>query len=110
MGIGWVKVHRKILDHWIYDKKPYDEFHAWVDILLTVNHELQKVVNGKTIVFVERGSIITTMRELSERWGWGRHKTVDFLNFLQNDGMIKIYGGKKSTQITVYNWELYQGF
>ena len=33
---GWIKIHRKIIDHWIWaDSK---RFKWWLDILLLTNH------------------------------------------------------------------------
>ena len=37
---GWIKIHRKIIDHWIWaDSK---RFKWWLDILLLTNHSDKK--------------------------------------------------------------------
>jgi DNA replication protein DnaD len=108
MNLGWIKLHRDIKSNWLYTKKPYDELHAWIDLLLTVNHEPKKVVLGKSLVFVGRGSTITSIRKLSERWGWSNTKIRTFFDLLISDGMIKVESDTKKTLVTVANYEKYQ--
>ena len=50
---GWIKVHRSIREHWLYEeKRKYSRFEAWLDILLMVNHEDKKVLLGKELILV----------------------------------------------------------
>ena len=35
MNQGWIKIHRKIKDHWLYSSnEPYTQREAWLDLLL----------------------------------------------------------------------------
>lgn len=34
---GWVKIHRQIMDHWLWKEQPYDKARAFVDLVLTAN-------------------------------------------------------------------------
>lgn len=41
---GWISVHRKIQENWIWNcKEPYDKRSAWIDLLLSVNHKKASV-------------------------------------------------------------------
>ena len=40
---GWIKLHRKITENWLWDDKPYDKARAWIELLLMVNHEDKKI-------------------------------------------------------------------
>lgn len=106
---GWVSVHRKVTGHWLYDKKPYDPLHAWLDILLTVNHADRKILFDGQLILVKAGQMITSLSKLTERWGWeNRSKTKRFLELLLSDGMVVLERNKNGTLLTVANWELYQ--
>ena len=74
-----------------------------------VNHEDKKVlINGK-LETIKRGQRITSVNKLAERWKWSRKKVTNFLNLLEEDGMIiaKKEQGKYTT-ITIVNYNFYQ--
>lgn len=105
---GYIKEFRKSREHWLYQKKPFDEWHAWEDIRLDANHKNGKCMIGKQIVPVNPGQTVTSLRKLGERWGWGQEKVRRFLNLLVSDGMIEIECDTTKTVITVVNWAFYQ--
>lgn len=105
---GWIKLHRKITECGIWRDKPYDRAHAWVDILLMVNHEGKKFLHGNEMVYVERGSKLTSIRKLGERWGWSNNKVTAFLKLLQSENMLIQNSDTKKTVLTVVNYDIYQ--
>jgi hypothetical protein len=105
---GWIKLHRSITEHWLWEEKPFSKGQAWIDLLLQANHQDKKAVIGNDIIEVKRGSFVTSIRKLSERWGWSNTKIKNFLNLLQNDGMISYFSDAKKTVITIENYSLYQ--
>ena len=105
---GWIKLHRCIMEHWIYSEKPFSRFQAWVDILMMANHEDKKILLGNKLIEVKRGSFITSEAKLMDRWGWSKSKLRSFLKLLQNDGMIIKKTDHKKTAITVVNYSVYQ--
>jgi len=109
MNQGWISLHRQIKGHWIYDDKPYDRYHAWTDILLSVNHADAKVLFDGHLLPVKAGQMFTSLSKLSEKWGWNdRTKTRRFLELLQSDGMVILERNKNGTLLTVANWEKFQ--
>jgi len=93
---GWIKLHRKVKVHWLYqEKRRFSRFEAWIDLLLMVNHEDAKVVLGNEIIDVKRGQRITSIRQLCERWGWSNTKVIQFLKLLQSDGMVTVKSDRK---------------
>lgn len=108
---GWISLHRKIMSNWLYPTnhdREFSKFEAWIDILLTVNHEEQNVLLGNEIVKVGKGQHVTSLRKLSNRWRWSKNKVSAFLKLLEDDGMIKLEKDSKKTIITVENYEFYQ--
>ena len=109
MGHGWIKLHRKLQDCWIWTStKPFDERSAWIDLLLSANHADKEIVfNGKPMT-IKRGQVLTSVRRLSERWHWSVNRTYRFLDRTQNDEMLQKESNKDRTLLTIVNYEVYQ--
>ncbi len=106
---GWISLHRKIQEHWLWEERPFSKGQAWIDILLLVNHEDGKVFMDGELIEVYRGEHITSEPKLAERWGWSRTKVRNFLDLLEKEGMIKnIKEGRKRTRLRVLNYNVYQ--
>ena len=107
---GWVSIHRSIYDNWIWnDKEQFDKRSAWIDLLLMVNHEENKVLIDGKLKIVKRGQRITSLNKLSKRWKWSRKKVTNFLQTLEEDNMIILKKEQgKYTTITIVNYSFYQ--
>lgn len=106
--IGWIRLDRKLLDHWVWNDRPFAKGQAWVDLVLTANHREQKVLfNGQSLT-IERGSTLTSIRKLSERWGWSQGKARRFLDVLKADGMLTEERSGNGTVLTLVNYGAYQ--
>ncbi|WP_256992785.1 hypothetical protein [Paenibacillus sp. SSG-1] len=105
---GWIKLHRKIQDHWIYqEKRKFSRYEAWLDMIMMANHKSNRFLHGNELVEVERGQFITSELKLMERWDWGKNKLRLFLDLLEKDGMIIKKTDRKRTAITICNYGLY---
>lgn len=105
---GWIKLYRDITDHWIWQEKPFDKRSAWIDLILMANHKDNKFVFGNELTEVKRGSFITSVRKLCDKWGWSNTKVTSFLQVLKNDNMIDYLSDTKKTVVTIANYGLYQ--
>lgn len=107
---GYIKVYRDIRDHWIWrdNEEPFSRGQAWIDLILMANHEDRKILFNGKLVPVNRGSRITSLRKLAERWRWSTHKVSDFLNMLEREGMIKQARDSKKTLLTIIKYGDYQ--
>lgn len=106
---GWILVHRKILDCFIWtEPEPFDRRSAWLDLLLLANHEDAKMFFDGKPVTVKRGQRLTSIKALAERWGWSRHKVSDFLNILEAEHMLGQVRDSRKTLISIENYDVYQ--
>lgn len=105
---GWIKIHRQIQNCLIWDDKPFNMASAWIDLLLLANHEDKETIFDKKPILVKRGQRITSVRELSSRWGWGKDKTLRFLRLLENEKMIVKESDSRRTLLTIVNYGIYQ--
>lgn len=97
---GWIKLHRKITDHWLWEDKPFARGQAMIDLLILARYNDQSKYIDGNLETVERGSVITSIRRLCDRWGWSNSKVVKFLKTLENDSIIHV---KSDTKKTVKN-------
>ncbi len=105
---GWVKIYRMIQENWIWEDKPFSRGQAFIDLLLMVNHQDSKVPFNGSVIEVKRGEKITSLRKLSERWGWSNKKVKKFLDELKNEQMISYKSDTKKTVVSIDNYSVYQ--
>ena len=108
MAKGWISLHRQIWDNWVWKDKPFSKGQAWIDLLLMANYEDKKVLIGNQLITVKRGSLVTSVRKLCDRWGWSNTKVRAFLSLLEQDGMLIVKSDAKKTTLTIVNYSDYQ--
>jgi len=107
---GWIKIHRSITDHWLYnEKRTYSKLEAWYDLLLNVNYSDTKTIIKGKLYDVKRGQSIMSLDSWAKRWNWDKSKVRRFLNVLQKDEMIELVSDNITTQLTICKYESYQG-
>lgn len=105
---GWIKLHRKIQDHWIYqEKRQFSRYESWLDLIMMANHKDNKALIDGELITIEKGSFITSKRELGRRWDWSNSKVDKFLDLLKQDGMIAYKSDTKKTVISIGKYEAY---
>lgn len=103
----FLMLDRGIMDHWIYSKEPFDECHAWIDLLLLANIADKKMVYKGEVIICKRGDVNYSIAWLAKRWGWSRHKVTDFIKALEHDEMVDSKRTYHRTVITIVNYDLY---
>jgi len=105
---GWIKLHRKITEHWVWNNPNY--LKAWLTIIITVNHESKKVLIHKELIDCERGQSILSLKSWAEIFGkeWSIQRVRTFFDLLKCDSMVTIEGLHKTTRLTVCNYDSYQ--
>jgi uncharacterized phage protein (TIGR02220 family) len=105
--LGYIKFYRSIKNHWIWDN---DKFYKWwSDILFETNHSDQKVNIGFELFECKRGQSVKSLQTWAKDWKTEKDTVRNFFQLLKKDGMILIENLKKTTRITICNYELYQG-
>lgn len=106
--IGWIKLHRQIRSHWVFKNANY--FKAWVVIISEVNHKSTKVIIEGELIECKRGQSINSLATWVKILGddWTIQKLRTFLKLLEKDEMINTEGLRKTTRLTVCNYESYQ--
>ena len=108
MSHGWIKIHRKIKSHWLFtDSK---KFHAWIAILLEVNHQDKDIILGNKVFKCKAGESYKSLDSWSRTFGagWSKSATRRFLALLKKEKIIDTANVKKTTHLTVCKWDTYQ--
>lgn len=108
MAKGFIKLHRKIADHWIWSGEPFDRAHAWIDLLIMANWKTNKRVIGGQVVEQQRGEVLTSIGTLAKRWRWSENKVRRFLKVLVEEGMVQADGRAYGTSLTIENYAFFQ--
>lgn len=105
---GWVSIHRRIRDHWVFAKPEY--FQAWVIMIFEVNHKDKKVLIGATLIECKRGQSLKSLQTWTDIFGgdWTKQKVRTFFALLKNDKMINTENVSKTTRLTICNYGTYQ--
>jgi len=103
---GWISLHRKIKEHWVWQDPK--KFQWWVDILMDVNHQGRTVNVGNALFECKRGESVKSLKTWADQWKVSKDTARNFLKLLQKDKMITTENLKKTTRLTVCNYDDYQ--
>lgn len=107
MSRGWVKIHREMSSHWVWDCE-FSTGQAWVDLLMSACHKPNKLQIKGQIIDLKIGELARSEVTLARDWKWSRNKVRRFLKNLENDGMIEQKKGHLTSVITICNYSNFQ--
>ena len=109
MAEGWIKLYRQIQESDLWNRNgPFDFRSAWIDLLLSVKFQDDKVYHDTKVVQLERGSMLTSERDLAARWGWSQKRVRNFLSLLEQDAMVVVKRNHRGSTLKLVNYGLYQ--
>lgn len=103
---GWIKLHRAIMDRWVYDN-PWT-LKSFLHLCMTVN------INEKSVNFdgkyynIQPGQRITSTQTLAAEMKFAWRTTDKVLKQLEDKGMVRIDHIGKAFIVTVVNFKKYQ--
>ena len=116
MNVGYISLHRKIMNHPDYFAEPFTRIQAWMDLLLIANHSEGRIYKRGNLIIINRGEVGYSKERLADRWQWNRKKVTKFLDRLELDGQIVQEMGQQNAQqknrllskILIVNYDEYQ--
>ncbi len=106
MLLGWIKLHRQLLDNWVMTEP--EALSVWVRFLLEANHETKKKMLNGSLVEIKRGQLIFGLEAFSARSGITISKLRRYLKLLESEGMINRLKTAKYSIITIASFDSYQ--
>lgn len=110
--MGFIKLDRQLMEHWLWENKPFSKGQAWIDLVFLATHKSEKFMIGETLIDGKRGNVYRSKTWLAERWGWSRGRVDRFLQLLAKEKMIvekRIrIGTVNGTVLTIVNYGKFQ--
>lgn len=106
MEHGWIKLHRSILQHWLFEEA--EMLRVWISILLKASHKHNKLLFNGTLVEIPRGSFVVSKLQWAKQLKLSRQRLDRILKIFVKDQMIVQQTNRHRTFISVVNYETYQ--
>lgn len=103
---GFVLIYRTVFDHPVF--QDFNEASAFVWMVTKAAWKQGRVRYKDRVLTLERGQLAVSLRDLSDRFGWGVSKVRRFLAKLENERMIDTLTDTGVTVITLCNYDDYQ--
>lgn len=104
-NLGFVAIYRSVQEHWIWNSyEKFDSRSAWIDLILSANHEEKKIQVGKDIITIHAGQMWTSYVKLANRWKWSKERVYRYAKMLKKDGMLEIDATPNGTLLTIVNY------
>jgi hypothetical protein len=106
MSIGWVKIHRRLLEKAWYTKTDYA--HLWLHLILKATHQPKQFwFNGESMV-ISSGQFVTGRKKLSAETGIHESKIERILKCFETEQQIEQQKTTVNRLISICNWSEYQ--
>lgn len=108
MGGGWVKAHRAMLGHPLFQRA--DAMGVWMRLLMMAAHEPTRVFFRGKPVELDRGQVAISVLAMADDLGLTHKRMRLILGKLADDGSLKMdqAPGKAYTLVTICNYAAYQ--
>lgn len=106
MNSGWIKLHRKILEH--PRANDPDWGWLWVNILALASHEPKDVIFGGERITLNPGEFTTGRKKLASLSGVSESKVQRLLSVFESEHQIEQRSDRQCRLIKVKNWNEYQ--
>ena len=108
-GKGYIRLHRKLLEHPLFKDKPAAWLKIWLYILLRANWRESEFRprQGESIV-VPAGSLITSLEKLGTHAALSKEHARRCLEYLERTHTVTLRRTHHWTMITIVNWAAYQ--
>jgi hypothetical protein len=107
MDDSWIKVHRKLQNHWLFENPNYTNI--WLVMLFNAQWETRKRVRDGIIVEVQRGELVMSYKTIALRSYTTEKMVRNFIMHAKKDGMIEAKQGTKTAHLTIINYNKLQG-
>ncbi|MCP4085467.1 MAG: hypothetical protein GY745_10510, partial [Actinomycetia bacterium] len=105
---GYISLHRKILESWLWNEKPFSKGQAWIDLLMCAAYTDTDVFIRQSLIKLKRGQQARSIASLANAWGWSTKKVRNFLSVLDENRKIDLQKGNLTSVITICNYDSYQ--
>ena len=106
--VGYIALHRKIMENEFYFSEKFTKSQAWIDLLLLATHTEQTIFIRGIEIKLNPGELCYSQLSIAARWKWNFKTVCKFLKLLENRKMVETKTNKVTTIISIVNWREYQ--
>ena len=108
---GWIKLHRKMLDEYIWTHSTPEQKVILITLIAMANHEPNRWVWNGEEFFVKSGQMVTSLESICEKCGKGIsvQNVRTALSRFEKLGFLTNKSTKSGRIITILDWEQHQG-
>lgn len=103
---GWIKLHRSILDHWVFEDP--EKFKLWTYILTKASYKDCKISVRGSLVSLEPGEVVFGRKKWSEELKIAESKLYRSIKLFEAEGMVITKKTNRYSVIKIVNWSKYQ--
>lgn len=103
---GWTKTYRNLDNNWV--GKDGWAYAIFIRLISWANYEPTKLYSKGDLITIERGQLLTSVRELADSFRFDRSTVERRLQALEKDNMIVRKVRHRGTIITICNYDKYQ--
>jgi hypothetical protein len=79
-----------------------DELLAWIWLIQRAAYRPWKFKHKQSVIEVQRGEVVASVRYLEQAWGWKKTKVASFLKFLTSENVGRLSVQRETAAGTVY--------
>lgn len=108
MKPGYIMLQRRFFSHWLWEEnRSFSKAEAFLDLLqLAAFAPTKRMISG-SLIELDEGELVASVRYLSARWTWGKDKVASFMKMLEQDAMIRRETRQSETVIILCNYRDY---
>jgi hypothetical protein len=105
---GTVNISRGIWSDTAFKEEQFTEREAFMWMIMEASYKAREKRVGSVVARTERGQLATSIRFMSDAWGWSKSRVDRFLKRLENRDMIGTESGTGINVITIRKYDEYQ--
>lgn len=103
---GIIVIRRSIRNSWLW-KDPV-KLQWWIDLIMEANFKPSGFNVDRKFIACGKGQSVKSLRSWAVRWGISQTSVKRFLKLLERDRLISVEPLKRTTRITILNYDSYQ--
>jgi hypothetical protein len=106
--IGWIKLHRKLIEKSFY-RKDSEKVHLWIHLLISANRETREEMLGGKPYICNPGQFTTGRKQLAMETGISESKIERIMTYFEKiEQQIEQQKTSTNRLISILNWSEYQ--
>lgn len=105
---GYIPISRSFFDSPFWsEERDYSRAEAWLDLIQRSRFEAGVQVVKNSVIELERGEQIASLRYLGKRWQWDKGRVGRFITLLEKMGQVRQEMRQGQSVLTLCNYDKY---